>query len=91
MILSDERISHLSHIILDKVWKDDWVDFRDDGQALRFTKQVISDYCAGYEKGIDIAREKINRQKSVVIGTPQWDILFEKYIREELRKKGFSD
>lgn len=89
MILTEDRISHISHLILDEVWKNDWVDYRDDGQALRYTKKIITEFCAGYEKGIDAAREKLNRQKNIVSGTPQWDILFEKYIQEELRKKGF--
>lgn len=91
MILSEERISHLAHLMLDAVWKNDWVDFRDEGQVLRFTKQVISDYCSGTEKSIEIAREKLDRQKNVVMGTSAWDILFEKYIQEELRKRGFSE
>ena len=30
MILSEDRISHLSHLLQDSIWKDDMVDFRED-------------------------------------------------------------
>ena len=91
MILSEERISHIAHTLIDSInWKNDWVDFRDEGQALRITKQVIADYCNSYDHAVMTARAKLDRQKTVVPGSHQWDILLEKYVREELRKKGFT-
>lgn len=91
MILSEERISHIAHQILDSVaWKEDWVDFSDEGKALRITKKIITSYCESHDKAIQEARERLDRQKTVVPGSPEWDILLEKYVQAELKKKGFG-
>ena len=90
MILTEDRIDYIANAMLNEVnWNQDWVDFRDTAQVIRFTKQVISDYCSQYEGALGLARQKLDKQKTVVPGSAQWDILFEKYIQEELRKKGF--
>ena len=41
MILSEDRQSHLAHLVTDKVWGDDIADFSDDDQALKATKMAI--------------------------------------------------
>jgi len=42
--LSEDRISHLAHIISDGVWKDDIVDFNDDDKVLHEIKRAVTDY-----------------------------------------------
>ena len=38
MKLSDDRISHIAHMVLDGIWNDDLVDFTDDDKALKEIK-----------------------------------------------------
>jgi hypothetical protein len=90
MILSEERIDFLANTLLNKVvWDEDWVEIKDTSQALRLIKQIIGGYCQGYDDALQVAKDKLSKQKTVVPGSTQWDILLEKYIQEELRKKGF--
>ena len=44
MILSEERQTHWAHVVTDKVWGDDIVDFSDDDLALRIAKKAIVEF-----------------------------------------------
>jgi hypothetical protein len=88
--LSDDRISHLAHLITDGIWKDDLVDFTDDDKALSEVKRVITQ-CLRLEDDADnAARAKIRSlSRDVPEGSREWDILYKKYFEEEMAKKGF--
>lgn len=89
MILSEERQSHLAHIVTDKVWGDDIADFNNDDMALRATKKAIIEFVRE-DAEIDIkAREKVaSLKRNVPEGTREWDILYKKYYEEEKNRHG---
>jgi hypothetical protein len=87
--LSEDRISHIAHLITDAVWKDDLVDFKDDDRVLSETKKVLSDYLRGEDEADSAARDKIRTlSRDVPEGSREWDILYRKYFEEELGRKG---
>ncbi len=87
MRLSEDRISHISHLIFDGVWDDDLVDFTDDKKALREIKDVISSFFAVEERAEEAARSTIRSlSRHVPEGSREWDILYKKYFEEELAK-----
>lgn len=89
MILSEERQSHLAHLITDKVWGDDIADFSDDDEALKAAKKAIVLFV---REDMDIdtkAREKVaSLKRNVMEGTNEWDILYKKYYEEEKNRRG---
>jgi hypothetical protein len=88
--LSEDRISHIAHLIFDAVWKDDMVDFTDDKKALLEIKKVITDYLKVEDEADSAARLKIRSlSRGVPEGSREWDILYKKYFEEEKTKKGF--
>ncbi len=90
MRLSEDRISHLSHLIIDTLYKDDLVDYPedDDQEALREVKRVIHNYLKVEDQASEIARNKIRSQsRPIVEGSREWDVLYNKYREEELAKK----
>lgn len=90
MRLSEDRISHIAHLIFDAVWKDDMVDFTDDKKALLEIKKVITDYLKVEDEADSAARLKIRSlSRGVPEGSREWDILYKKYFEEEKTKKGF--
>lgn len=90
MRLSEDRISHLAHLISDAVWKDDLVDFTDDKHVLSEIKRVISSHLMREDDADSAARAKIRSlSRDVPEGGREWDILYRKYFEEELKKKGF--
>ncbi len=91
MRLSEDRISHLAHIVSDGVWKDDLVDFNDDELVLHEIKRAITDYLKVEDDADTAARDKIRSlSRDVPEGSREWDILYRKYFEEELSKKGFQ-
>ncbi len=89
MIISEDRQSHLAHIITDSLWNDDLLDFTDDDQALRVAKKAIAEFVKEELDVDEKAREKISTLKrNVMEGTPEWEILYKKYYEEERNKRG---
>ena len=89
MILTEDRQYHLAHLVTDKVWGDDIVDFSDDDLALRAAKTAIIAFVKAAAE-IDIkAREKVaTLKRGVMEGTREWDILYKKYYEEESVRHG---
>lgn len=90
MRLTDDRISHIAHLLFDGVWKDDLVDFTDENKALLEIKKVVTDYLRVEDDADSAARTKIRSlSRGVPEGSREWDILYKKYYEEEVKKKGF--
>lgn len=90
MRLSEDRISHLAHLVSDGIWNDDLVDFKDDDKVLGEIKRVMTDYLKVEDSADTFAREKIRSlSRDVPEGSREWDILYKKYFEEETSKKGF--
>lgn len=89
MRISDDRISHLAHLITDAIWKDDLVDYTDDERALSEVKRVMTEYLKVEDQADTAAREKIRSlSRHVPEGSREWDVLYRKYFEEELNRKG---
>lgn len=90
MRLSEDRISHLSHLVVDTLYRDDLVDYPEDNDqpALRATKRFLLEYFSAEEKAAEAARLKITSQsRKIVEGSPEWEVLFRKYLSEEMKKR----
>jgi len=88
-LLSDDKVSHLSHVIL-RCLKHSSVGqlTGDEAHALREIKRVLA---AEFEEEEEIDRGVRSRLKSysrpIVEGSPEWDVLYRKTYEEELRKR----
>ncbi|HCU24317.1 MAG TPA: DUF507 domain-containing protein [Deltaproteobacteria bacterium] len=90
MKLSEDRISHLSHLVWDAIYDDDLVDYTDDEEALRCIRKQITEHLKIHDQIDDIARHKIETLKrGVPPGSREWDILYKKYYEEEALKRRF--
>ena len=86
MKLSEQRISHLAHLIHDGIWRDDLVDYPDEVRALNTLKQKLSALLS-VEEQVDVkVRDMLGRQRKVP-GSREWQILYDKYFREEMEKR----
>ncbi|HLC18203.1 MAG TPA: DUF507 family protein [Thermodesulfobacteriota bacterium] len=91
MRLSADRVSHIAHLVVDGIWKDDLVDFTSDEKALQEVKRVITDYLKVEDEVDERVRQKIRSlSRDVPEGSREWDVLYKKYFEEEMaKKKGF--
>ncbi|MEJ2683579.1 MAG: DUF507 family protein [Candidatus Sulfobium sp.] len=90
MMLSDDKISHLSHVLLKNLISQGLVEPVEDEAAVRreIKRTVASELKLGEE--IDqIVRKKLQSlSKKLIEGSPEWEVLYKKYFREEEIKKG---
>ncbi len=90
MKLSEERVSHLAHLVWDALYDEDLVDYPNDEEALKAIKRAMLDYLRTDDQIDDLARQKILSQKrGIQEGSREWDILYRKYYEEEAAKKRF--
>ena len=88
MRLTEDRISHLSHVVLDRLYKDDVADFPDEGQALREAKRIFAHHVRVEDEVDTFVRQKIVKlSRHVPEGGREWDILYRKYFGEEMAKR----
>ncbi len=89
MRLTEDRISHLSHLILDKLVQDRAVDMlQAEERLLREIKRVITDELKFDDEADSAARRTIHSlSRRVPEGSPVWEVLYRKYREEELRRR----
>ena len=90
MMFSEDRLSHLAHLLQDSIWKDDMVDFGDDDAVLRDIKRTLHRYFSTAEEIDQVVRQKLYAQgRKVLEGSQDWEVLYKKYFEEELTKRRF--
>ncbi len=88
MRLTEDRISHLSHLVIDRLDRDDVADFPDEARALREAKAVFAAYARAEEEADAAARRKIaSLSRRVPEGGREWEILYRKYLEEEMSRR----
>ena len=90
MMLSDDKISHLAHILLKGLMERKLVQVEEDEGKVRteIKRTIVSELKVG--EVIDaVVRKKLQSfSKKMVEGSPEWEILYKKFYREEEIKKG---
>lgn len=87
-MLSEDKISHLSHVILQAVKNSPLVTVQvEDGRVLKEIKKVLAAELA-QEEAIDrTVRAKLSSySRGIVEGSSEWDVLYRKTFEEESRK-----
>ena len=89
MRLSEDRISHLSHLVLDALVRNRNVDaLLPEEKLLREIKRTITGELQFEDEADDAARRTIQSlSRRVPEGSPEWDVLYRKYREEELRRR----
>lgn len=89
MNLTDERINHLSHLVLTGLKKGGGVRVADETATLNGIKKALRDFASLLEVLDDQIRQKIaTLKRDVPEGSREWDILYRQYFDQELAKKG---
>ncbi len=90
MRLSDDKISHISHVVLKGLLdKKAIIALTEEGGIRREIKRVI---IRGLKIAGDIdesvAKKLRSYSKKIYEGSPEWDVLYQKFFEEESAKKG---
>jgi len=89
MLLSEEKIGHLAHRILDGLSEEPDLHWRvEEGEVLREIKKVILSELRLEEEIDRFARNRIaSYSRSIAEGSPEWEVLYRKFFNEEMRKR----
>src|SRR6266567_1400613 len=88
MHISEDRISHIAHKVIDKLWQDYLADFPDEPRALNAVKDTIAAFFAVGEEIDQAVRKKLaSYSQAKVPGSRDWEILYQKFYREEQAKR----
>ncbi len=90
MMLSDEKILHLSHIILKGLIGKKLIEVTAEEGKIRaeIKKTIILELKIGEEIDSTIRKKLQSFSRKIVEGSPEWEILYKKFFREEEVKRG---
>lgn len=92
MRLSDDKISHLTHVVLKGLLEKNVITpLEDEGQIRRDIRRVVVRELK-IADGIDeMVRKKLQSySKKIYEGSSEWDVLYNKFFEEEAAKKGLG-
>ena len=89
MLLSEDRISHLSHLILKGLLQSDRTVFlQEDVKILREIKRIITQDLQIEEEMDQTVRAKLGSySRPLAEGSPEWEVLYHKFLNEERQKR----
>lgn len=89
VLLSDDKVSHLSHMILTSLKKSQAGHLTgDETRALREIKRVLASELAQEEEIDRAVRARLaSYSRPIVEGNQEWDVLYRKACEAELRKR----
>ena len=89
MLLSEDKISHLSHVILTCLKTSQAVRLKgDEVYALREIKRVLASELAQEEEMDRTVRARLaSYSRPIVEGSQEWEVMYRKALEEEFRKR----
>lgn len=89
-MLSDEKVTHLTHVLLKGLIDRDLVGLNDEeGKIRREMKRIIlNELKIGEDIDLVVRKKLQSFSRKLVEGSPEWEILYKKFFREEEVKRG---
>ena len=90
MMLSDEKISHTSHVLLRGLLENKLITVKaDDSEARReIKKTIVSQLKIGEDIDAAVTKKLLSFSRKLVEGSPEWDVLYRKFYEEEEVRRG---
>lgn len=88
MRLSEDKISHISHLLVDGIDREGSIEFADTVAAVKTAKEVLTKYSHLEDEVDEVVRKKLTSySRNLVEGSREWDILYRKHFDEEVIKR----
>jgi len=90
MMLSEDKISHLSHVLLKKLIERNVLELIEDEGLIRreIRRTVVAELKIGEDIDQSVRRKLQSFSKKLTEGSPEWEVLYKKFFREEEIKRG---
>jgi len=92
MMLSDEKISHLSHVLLKGLADRNLIEVKnEEGKVRREIKRSTVSFLKVSEDIDSSVKKKLQSfSRKIIEGSPEWEVLYKKFYREEAARKGLA-
>lgn len=91
MIISDDRQKHFAHLLIDKLWGEESIDFDEDSEEviIREAKRLVREWVNEQGDIDEEVRKKLNSLKrDLPEGSAEWNVMYRKYYAEEMSRRG---
>ena len=90
MMLSDEKITHMSHVLLRELKARNLITVNEEEGKVRrqIRRSIIEELKLGEEIDEAVRRKLNSYSKKLVEGSPEWEVLYKKFYKEEEKRRG---
>ncbi len=90
MILSDDKITLTTHLLLKGLMEKGLIVLKEDDSLLRreIKRTIINELKIGEDIDAEVKKKLQSYSKKLVEGSPEWEIMYRKFFEEEDAKKG---
>lgn len=89
-MLSDDKITHMTHVVLKGLMDKGLITLKEDDGLLRreIKRTIINELKIGEDIDEAVRRKLQSFSKKLVDGSPEWEVLYRKFYEEEEVKRG---
>ncbi len=89
MMLSEDKVSHITHLLLEGIKKGKLAKLVvDEIKILREMKRIInSEIKLDAEIDVIVRRKLDSYSRKIIEGSSEWNVLYQKFFKEELNKR----
>jgi hypothetical protein len=90
MMLSEDKVSHLSHVLLKGLIEQKLVETVEDEAAVRreIKRTIVAELGVGEEIDDTVRKKLQSFSRKVIEGSPEWEVMYRKFFKEEEIKRG---
>ncbi|MCL4492614.1 MAG: DUF507 family protein [Nitrospirae bacterium] len=90
MMLSDDKVTHMTFVLLKGLMDKGLITLKGDDSLLRreIKRTIINELKAGEDVDSAVRKKLQSFSKKLVEGSPEWDVLYKKFFEEEEVKRG---
>jgi hypothetical protein len=90
MMLSEEKISHTSHVLLRGLLENKLITVKADDSEVRreIKKAIVNQLRIGEDIDAAVTKKLLSFSRKLVEGSPEWEILYRKFYEEEEVRRG---
>jgi hypothetical protein len=89
MMLSEEKITHMSHILLKGLKEREIIEvIEDEGKIRRqIRRSIIEELKLGEEIDEAVRKKLQSYSRKIIEGSQEWEVLYRKFFKEEEEKR----
>ena len=89
-MLSDDKITHMTHMLLKGLMDKGLIILKEDDSLLRreIKRTIINEMKVGEDIDLAVKNKLQSFSKKLVEGSPEWEVLYRKFFEEEEVKRG---